>query len=366
MPHHKRNRPKRRRVLALLGVVIFNLPLIATAEKNFVHPGMLHSRTDLDRMKKMVAAGTEPWKSGWEKLRSVDVCQLDYEPHPVEHLSVASGGAAGGPQQYDAGAAHFHAIQWAITGDPNHAKKAAEILNAWSGTLKSLEGHNAKLQAGITGFKFCNAAEILRYTEGSGWSDTDHERFKKMLMEIYYPTIQDFQSNYNGNWDAYMVLTMMCIGVYCDDHAIFDRAVDHFYHGPENGSITGYIYPTGQCQESTRDQFHVQMGLGALAGACEVAYHQGLDLYGADDNRLLAGYEYSAKYNLGHDVPCEGEISPRQRGRFRPVWEIACNHYVHRRGLDAPWLTQVVEKIRPEAFDHDFICFGTLFFAQSP
>jgi hypothetical protein len=97
----------------------------------FVHPGLLHGREDLDRMRAMVAAGREPWKSAWNKLLAAPVSRLNYATHEVETLSVASGGAAGTGQQDDAGAAHFHAIQWAVTGNAAHAQKAIAILNAW-------------------------------------------------------------------------------------------------------------------------------------------------------------------------------------------------------------------------------------------
>lgn len=39
------------------------------ANKPFVHPGLLHSEADLELMKQKVAAGEEPWKSGFEKLK---------------------------------------------------------------------------------------------------------------------------------------------------------------------------------------------------------------------------------------------------------------------------------------------------------
>ena len=56
--------------------------------------------------------------------------------------------------------------------------------------------------------------------------------------------------------------------------------------------MTHYIInEEGQCQESGRDQQHTQLGLGCLAEACEVGWRQGVDLYGAADNRLLRGYE---------------------------------------------------------------------------
>lgn len=53
--------------------------------------------------------------------------------------------------------------------------------------------------------------------------------------------------------------------VFCDDRAIFDRAVDHFQRGPGNGGITKYVYPSGQCDENVRDQGHAQLGLGYFA-----------------------------------------------------------------------------------------------------
>ncbi|GIT04810.1 MAG: hypothetical protein CM1200mP29_02210 [Verrucomicrobiota bacterium] len=59
------------------------------------------------------------------------------------------------------------------------------------------------------------------------------------------------------------------------------------------------VYPTGQCQETTRAQHYAQLGLGLLGGAAEVAWNQGVDLYGWGGNRILKGFEYTAKYGLG-------------------------------------------------------------------
>ena len=35
---------------------------------------------------------------------------------------------------------------------------------------------------------------------------------------------------------------------------------------------------------------------------CQMAWNQGDDLFGYDNNRVLRAYEYNAKYNLGNDV----------------------------------------------------------------
>jgi hypothetical protein len=116
-----------------------------------------------------------------------------------------------------------------------------------------------------------------------------------------------------------------------------------------------------------------------LGDCCEIAWHQGLDLYGYDDNRLLKGFEYTARYNLGESVPFvetldrTGKyhhflISTNGRGRFRAVYEEVYNHYANRAGVPTPYLRRVVEKIRPEGPGlpgADHVGFGTLLFARN-
>ncbi len=244
-------------------------------------------------------------------------------------------------------------------------RKAIDILNGWSSRLKTIGGHDQMLLAGLTAYKFANAAEILRHT-GAGWADADIGRFRAMLLEIDYPIIEGFKPQANGNWDAAMIVSMMSIAVFCDDHPKFDRAIDYYLHGAGKGSIEHYIFPTGQCQESTRDQAHTQLGLGLLAAACETSLNQGVDLYAAADNRLLIGFEYTAKYNLGMDVPCKGTISPKYRGRFRPIYETVYRRYVIERGLKMPYSEQVLSKTRPEGFSADHESWGTLLFFRPP
>jgi hypothetical protein len=329
--------------------------MVARAADNaFVHPGLMHSQADLAFLREKLAAGEEPWKSAWKRLRSEKIAGLKYQPKPIAQVSQGPYGKEdiGATQMMeDASAAYCHALQWRLTDEKAHAAKAIEILNGWSATLRSISGDadQGKLVTGWTACKFCNAAELLRYSE-SNWAEADIARFKRMLLEIDYPLIKDFQPRFNGNWDATMINSMLCIGVFCDDHDKFQRATDYFLHGKGKGALTNYIFPTGQCQETVRDQTHVQMGLGALAAACEVAWKQGVDLYGAADNRLALGFEYTARYNLGHDVPATGVIGAKGRGHFQPIWEAAAQHYIYEKGLKMPYTEQVLEKIRPEGW----------------
>jgi hypothetical protein len=140
---------------------------------------------------------------------------------------------------------------------------------------------------------------------------------------------------------------------------MFDRAVNYYLKGEGNGAIGNYFNAFGECQESGRDQAHTQMGLGFLGCAAEMAWKQGVDLYGASSNRLALGFEYTAKYNLGHDVPYEpyrsidGKylyrgISKDSRGRFAPIYERIVYHYHGRKGMEMPFSREVVAKRQSE------------------
>jgi hypothetical protein len=341
----------------------------------FVHPGILHTQADLDRMKSMVAAGVQPYANGYNVFRA--------HPQSASNYVVRGGCAEMGRNpdvcnseaQTDVNAAYQNAVMWAITENRAFANKSIEILNTWSSNLRRISGADAILAAGIYGFKLVNAAEILRYTN-AGWASADILRAANLFRNVFYPVIQNFATFANGNWSGGCIKTMMAIGVFTDDQAMFNRAVDWFYNGTDNGRLTNYVInEAGEAQESGRDQTHTQLGLAFLAEAAQIGYQQGLDMFGAVDNRLLKGFEYTASYNLGNNVPFQeytdttGKyhqtvISPTARGQFRPVYEMVYNHYKVRRGIDCPFTQQVAARLRPEgaAFQADHPGFGTLLF----
>ena len=351
------------------------------AQKSFVHPGILHTRAEIERMKRNVARGNEPWKGGFEKLAADSFSKADWRVRgPFEMVSRDSRDLTHHTELWtDSNAAYQNALMWAITGDEMHAKKAVEILQAWASTLKEIRGHDAILAASLYGDKFVNAAEILRYTY-KGWTPEETRQCDHLFREVLYPVIKDFATFANGNWDTGCIKTMMGFGVFLNDRPMFDRAVDYYYNGSGNGALKHYIlFDTGQCQESGRDQQHTQLGIGHLVEACEIGWNQGVDMYGADDNRLLKGLEYTARYNLGNDVPFTPYTDPAKqspatviseqgRGTLRAIWEMAWSHYGVLKKLPAPFTKQAADKLRPEGpgFQADHPGFGTLLFTIQP
>lgn len=366
-------------------------------DSGFVHPGCLHTQDDLDRMAAQVAAGADPWTSGWQVLIANPHASLNWTPRPVDVLVRGGTGENYSRLYNDVAAAYACALRWLISGDTDYADKAVEILNAWSSTLTAITGTSDKyLASGIYGYQLANAAELMRTYPG--WAADDFARFQTMMLSIFYPMNHDFLVGHNGacishywcNWDASNMASMISIGVLCDRQDIFDEAVDYFCNGAGNGSIGNAVWclhpeGLGQVQESGRDQGHSMLAVGLLSTTCEVAWNQGVDLYGLADNLFLAGAEYVACYNLGLDVPyvtynnCDNvnqtEIGSGGRGGLRPIWEQIYNHYVNRMGLDAPYSQAFAEVVRPEggggnygpnSGGYDHLGYGTLTFTRLP
>ncbi|MEU5101993.1 alginate lyase family protein [Streptomyces sp. NPDC021354] len=281
----------------------------------------------------------------------------------------------------DIHAAYQNALRWHISGRKAHGDTARDILNAWSATLTKVDGSADRfLAAGIYGYQFANAAELMR-----GYPGFDLARFKTMLLRVFYPLNDSFLRNHNdalatnywASWDLCNMASLLAIGILCDDRAEVGRALDYFKHGDGNGSIgnaTSVEHPGGlvQWQEVGRDQGHATLGIALLGTFCEMAWNQGVDLYGYDDNRVMKTSEYVARYNIGKDVPYTrytwnyGQpgswsgsqtfttASPDGRGNARPIWELLLNHYARRKGMAVPNLTAIAATMRPEGGGGDY------------
>ena len=239
-------------------------------------------------------------------------------------------------------------------------KTALEIINAYAATLQRFDGHDAPLCA-IQGYWLVRAMTILRSHATAEWGS--------MIRRAMIPTINKFEADSpyaNGNWGAIVNRLRMACAIFLKDSVMYQAAIDYYLHANDNGSLPNYVSETGQCQETGRDQGHAQLGLGVLCETCEMAWEglrvgdgtsgmQGDDLWGALENRLMKGIEYSARYNLGYDVPfetwtdCTGlyndwtEPGSMGRGRIRCIYDLPYNHFVKRKGLKMPYTKKLLD-----------------------
>jgi len=336
-------------------LLLFSGMVVIASAQAFIHPGLGLNQAELDIIKSEVNAGVQPRKSGWDKMLSDGKSKLSYNPNPKSHVG-ADGGTSDGLAD-DILAAFSHALQWYVTGNQAHADKAIQIMNGWAKTLKSIDNKSNEyhrqeiLVAGWSAQPFCEAAEIIRHTN-AGWSSSDIAQFEKMLKDIFYPLVKD-KAGENGNWEASCINSMIAIGVFCNDRAIFNRGID-FFKGSGKGAVGKYIYESGECQEVCRDMGHTQMGIGELVDAAEIAWKQGVDLYSELPDpktglpRLAEGLEFSAKILVGGGM--QTTCGFKSGGGLDPMWEKAWNHYGNRMGLSLPNVKKCVERTRPEGY----------------
>jgi hypothetical protein len=345
----------------------------------------LHRQADFDRMRTQVNANAQPWKGSYDLLVASPQAQLSWTPRAT--ATVIRGGTGDNVSLLynDVQAAYQHALLWKITGNTSHGNKARDILNAWSSTHTTLTGNADRyLASGLFGYQFANAAEMMR-----GYSGFDVTRFRTYLLNVYYiPLVERFLygnsqgadhndaciTNYWANWDLANMAAAIAIGVFADDRAIFDKAINYFKtgagnsRGGGNGVITKaipFLHSGGlaQWQESGRDQGHTILGVGLMGSFCEIAWNQGQDMYGYSNNRFMQAAQYVARYNNGGSVPfttynwgsgtnCAANthtvISSAGRGEDRPIWEMIYNHYAIRRGLSVPDIAAAAAELRPE------------------
>jgi len=367
--------------------------------KEFTHPGALHTDNEFEGIKTKLEAGEDPWESGWEMLINNSHSNLAYNANPPEVLIRAGNG-----EKYDnnfshafndAAAAYALAVRWKINNNDAYADKAISILDSWANTCEKIDGDSDRfLASGLYGYQFANAAELMR--DYDGWGEENFNNFKLWIEDVFLTKNLEFLENHNNacishywaNWDLANIASVLAIGILTDNADTYNYGIRYLLYGEGNGSLKNAIYfvhsnGLGQMQESGRDQGHALLCVGLLGTICEMAWHQGDDLYGYDNNRVLAGAEYTAAYNFGKiDVPFEfydncdnvnhTQIDAEGKGDIRPIWAMIHNHYVNRKGLDAKYSTLSKDihfpeggggDYNPNSGGYDALGYGTLLYS---
>jgi len=360
------------------------------------HPALLHSEADFTRMRSKIEAGEQPWIAGRDSLTGDGFAQLGANPRASREVVRGGTGQNFQAMFIDMERTYRLALRWKVSGDTRYADLAVTFLNAWSSTMTTLNGNADRfLAAGIYGYQWAAAAEIMRGY--SGWASADITRFQTLLIDVFYPQANRFISDHNGteytkitnywaNWDLATLCGIFAIGVFCDRLDLCNQALDYYVRGGRgNGSAAhnvSFLHPgyLGQWQESGRDQGHATLCISLAGALCEMAWNQGIDLYGYWNNRFLAGAEYVAKCNLKdangnlYDMPYATYInvqgtSTGVSGGGRPAgrvcWEVVRHHYVNRKGLSAPWVSAMAaSRFEGATAGGDDPGFGTLTYSR--
>ena len=194
----------------------------------FLHPGLLHTQTDLARIKQKVEEGAQPYLDGWNQLVNSPYSQAGWTPRAT--ATIVRGGAGDNVALLynDAARAYQNALRWKISGSMAHGDTARDILNAWSATLTTVTGNADRyLAAGLNGYQLANAAELMRDYPGF-----DVSRMQNMLLNVFYKPLNErfligneygrdhndaFIQNYWANWDLSNMAATVAIGIFATD-----------------------------------------------------------------------------------------------------------------------------------------------------
>jgi hypothetical protein len=354
-------------------------PEVKTA---FRHPGVLVTKAQLDFVKAKIAAGAQPWSNAFAQAKASRFASLSYQPGPVANVvcgPYSNPDIGCSAEKNDAVAAYTDALIWYLTGNAAYANQAIAIMNAWSATLQRHSDHNAPLQSAWVCDVVARAAELIRYTY-PGWAAADVARYAAMLRNVYLPEIIHGDPGANGNWELSMTAATIGIGVFLDDPSVFNagvamwrKRVPAYIYLTSDGktpvpppgttlsgsALTRYWYGQstlvdGVGQETCRDFGHLQLGFAGMINAAETARIQGVDLYGAEATRILAGLEFNAQFLDGVPAPawlCHG----RPNLSYNPTWEIAYNEYANRLGRALPHVAGVIARVRPTGASHHMV-----------
>jgi hypothetical protein len=106
----------------------------STEAQTFQHPGVLVSRAQLDYVKIMVAAHTEPFYSAFLKAQNSNIGSLTYQPFGPPSDGFIKCGPTSNPNigcsnaDNDSSAAYLQSLLWYITGNQQYANNAITLL----------------------------------------------------------------------------------------------------------------------------------------------------------------------------------------------------------------------------------------------
>ena len=366
-------------------------PAVA-APSSWAHPGVLVGAADVAAARARLAAGQEPTASFFAAAAASPQGKASYSPHgPPANHTISCGyydqpNIGCGEEDSDVDSAYTQALLFALGGDAALAAAARATIGLYSAGLRrytnNTEGTccgNEALQAAWVSAKVTRAAELLRHTPGSGWTDADSAAFTSLMYDVHLPLLIR-GTNANGNWMASFLEGMLGIAVFSENATLFDHAVkawrdrapSYFFitsdgtEPPPDPQPNCQPQPVcewynqtvfdarvnGVCQETCRDMGHMQMGFAAFLGGAATATLQGVDLLAEQAPRFFAASEFAAALLVGarpsvDPLLCAGRASGVTLA-LMPTFEVAHALFARLGMDDVHTRAQLATNVRPK------------------
>jgi hypothetical protein len=373
-----------------------------TDEVVFTHPGIGMTKDMLDYMRENVRQGNEPWTSAFLQFSQYSKCKTSPSiqvKDSEDYINIPSAGSdwTGGnviirQMAMDADTAAAQTIMWFVTGNQTYRNNAMKIIRSWTNVQSIGNIWDEQIRTSLAVYKFCFAAEILRYADGQetgyDWSTGDTTNFLGLLdvLKSKYDRYTHFI-----NQHTFCVMAYMSAAIFRNNGEEYIKAVDrttvnselcpdlncqsttcgHNRDGPiyrqvraiDTNASTGETLdpPYIQLVEMGRDIGHSYADIAGMSTLAMITYCQGtkvdpvtgqlstaskaVNVFNFLDDRILAGANYICKYNLNYDVeyvPCYqangaiysdfSEKTVSERGRIDNCIGVVYNYYKYFEG----------------------------------
>lgn len=278
------------------------------------------------------------------------------QPKAIPVVNIGFGGSGLGHLEFtsDAKAAYANALAYLATENTTFAENTLRILNAWSTTCKTFTGPNAPLEAAWGTAAMARACELLKYTYPSTQNINTETSFIDWVRRLLMPHLRGETERYRLNWGFYnnwhtsINEARLQFALLCDDIPEVNGCLQRYIT-----IFNSYVNDVGTTGETYRDSDHCCFGLAGLVQTCELAFHQGVNLYQLRNNLLHKCMEiHAGMLGCGVFPSCVDKTKLIVYRWIQPCgWEISYAHFVNRKGLNMPYTNQLLTRIRPCGFE---------------
>ncbi|WP_336772947.1 alginate lyase family protein [Paenibacillus sp. MMO-58] len=194
---------------------------------------------------------------------------------PGFYFDTAGHQAAKKLMEADAQAAYATALAYRLTGRPDYADKAAELLQGWASINRELADKDGPLVSAYLGSGFLQAAEWIKAYPG--WRPKDRDSFVHWITTVLLPKWDDIPLR--NNWWSWSLYAQLLLYRFLDDQAGFAEEVAHLKeHIDSSLSLAGFI--PEETLRGTHSIWYHYFALAPLtAAAKQVLDYTGEDLF---------------------------------------------------------------------------------------
>jgi hypothetical protein len=291
------------------------------------NPGVYLNKAEIDAIKAKVAAGQEPWKSAYDKMKAEADSLLsqsaqsvtfqgntghDYYTMKPYDWSNNMPSPCGGTRcdgytnpeadrgDYIAAMAVSKAVRglglgYAFTGNTKYADKAVSLIRVWALDSATRMTPKVFLSQAIEQYVsfpglFYGADLIWNYP---GWSSTERANFAAWARAFAGDALD---ITYSNNWEDWRQVFVASAGAMASDSTLTNHAFSKF-----KSTLASHIDSAGRMSKElgrTLSLDYSIYALNAMTQVAEIARHQGVDLYGytSSGRNLELAWDYHVPY----------------------------------------------------------------------